>query len=167
MQPIPDTRVSVRKTGERVPVAISSITSLALDWLGKGLADMLMTDLSVSPRVSLVRRERVQELALEFELAAKGVLDEETAPRLGRTAHANWILFGSYRRQEGQLNIEALLIDVDHQKTLRLERVDGPFNEVFRLERELTQAFLNKLDVTMTAAELRSEERRVGKECRL
>ncbi|MCX7423959.1 MAG: hypothetical protein NT013_31130 [Planctomycetia bacterium] len=129
------------------------------DWLGKGLADMVMTDLSVSPRVRVVRRERMQELAHEFELAAKGVLDEETAPRLGRTAHANWVLFGSYRRQEGQLRIEALLIDVDHQKTLRLEQVDGPFNDLFRLERELTQAFLKKLDVTMTAAELDQVER--------
>ena len=77
------------------------------DWLGKGLADMVMTDLSVSPQVRVVRRERMQELAHEFELAAKGVLDEDTAPRLGRTAHANWVLFGSYRREEGQLRIEA------------------------------------------------------------
>ena len=124
------------------------------DWLGKGLADMLMTDLSVSPRVNIVRRERVQELAREFELAANGIVDEATAPRLGRTAHANWVILGSYRRHEGQLSIEALLVDVDHQKTLRLERVDGPFNDLFRLQRELTQTFLSKLDVTMTAEEL-------------
>ena len=124
------------------------------DWLGKGLADMVVTDLSVSPRIRVVSRERVRELALEFELAANGIVDEKTAPRLGRTAHANWVLFGSFRREGDRLGIEALLIDVDRQKTLRLERVDGPFNDLFRLERELAQAFLKKLDVTMTAAEL-------------
>ncbi len=147
------------QNGQTVPaVAVLDFVNRAPgdghDWLGKGLADMLMTDLSVSPRVSVVHRERVQELAREFELAANGIVDEGTAPRLGRTAHANWVLLGSYLRQEGHLSIEALLVDVDHQKTLRLERVDGPFNDLFRLQRELTQAFLSKLDVTMTAGEL-------------
>ncbi|MBS0206983.1 MAG: hypothetical protein JSS49_29255 [Planctomycetes bacterium] len=124
------------------------------DWLAKGLADLLMTDLSVSPRLSIVHREKIHELAQEFELATRGILDEESAPRLGKTAHANWVVFGSYRREGDQLGIEALLIDVDHQKTLRLERVDGPFGEVFRLGRELTKTLLTKLDVTMTAKEL-------------
>lgn len=124
------------------------------DWLGKGLADMVVTDLSVSPRLSVVSRERVRELAVEFELAANGILDEQTGPRLGRTAHVNWVLWGSYRRQDEQLSLEAMLVDVDQQQILRLERVDGPFQEVFRLEREIAQAFLAKLDVAMTAEEL-------------
>ena len=54
------------------------------DWLSKGLADMLITDLSASKRLQLVERERMQAFFSEMSLAEKGLIDSQTAARMGR-----------------------------------------------------------------------------------
>ena len=52
------------------------------DWLEKGLADMLTTDLSASPRLRLIERERVQMVLDELRLVEAGLVEEKSAARL-------------------------------------------------------------------------------------
>ena len=125
------------------------------DWLGKGLADMVITDLSASGRLTVVDRERMQQLAREFDLAAAGILDESTAPEVGRIAKAGWVLQGTFACRDGRIAIEALLIDVTGHQVLRIEQAEGPLDDVFKLEGRLIGRVLENLDVPMTEAELR------------
>jgi TolB-like protein len=125
------------------------------DWLGRGLADMAITDLSASNRLTVVDRRRAREIAREFELAAAGALDEESAPQVGKIAKAQWVLFGTFSCRDDQLSIEALLIDATTQQTLRIEQVEGPLKTVFDLEQTLLGTVLDKLDVPMTEEERR------------
>ncbi len=124
------------------------------DWLGKGLADMVITDLSASDRLTVVDRERIQEITREFELGAAGILDDRSVPDVGKIARARWLLFGTFLCRGDRLSIEALLIDVTTGQTLRIEQVEGPLARVFELERSLVGAVVEKLDVPMTAEEL-------------
>lgn len=125
------------------------------DWLGKGLADMVITDLSASQRLSVVDRQRVQDLARELELGAAGILDPKTAPRIGQVARVRWVLLGTFLYEGPRLGIEALLIDAVNDQTVRIEQVEGPAGELFDLEQSLVRAILAKLDVPMTEDELR------------
>jgi TolB-like protein len=125
------------------------------DWLGKGLADMVITDLSASQRLTVVDRERVQDLAREIDLGAAGILDPKTAPRVGQIAKVRWILFGTFLHHGAEVSIEAMLIDAGTGQTVRIEQVVGPVSKLFDLEQSLVQAILAKLDVPMTEEELR------------
>src|SRR3954470_1040503 len=54
------------------------------DGLGKGIADLLITDLAASPRLRIVERERVQKLLEEQSLTKSGAIDANTAVKLGK-----------------------------------------------------------------------------------
>src|SRR6185295_7398244 len=45
------------------------------DWLGKGLADMLIADLTASKKLTVVDRERTQEVTRELELDRAGLVE--------------------------------------------------------------------------------------------
>jgi len=58
------------------------------DPLKKGLADMLITDLSKAPGIVIVEREKLeQELLGEIELSKSPYIDRSTAQKLG---HGPW-----------------------------------------------------------------------------
>ena len=125
------------------------------DWLGKGLADMVITDLSASERLTVVDRERMQQLAREHDLVTSGIVDENTAPAVGRVAKVEWVLQGTFACQGTNVTIEALLVDVARQQVLRIDRIEGPLDDVFELEEQLIGRVLENLNAPMSAAELR------------
>lgn len=125
------------------------------DWLGKGLADMVITDLSASERLTVVDRERMQQLAREHDLVTSGIVEEDTAPAVGRVAKVGWVLQGTFACQGGNVTIEALLVDIARQLVLRIDRIEGPLDEVFELEEQLIGRVLENLNAPMSAAELR------------
>jgi len=125
------------------------------DWLGKGLADMVITDLSASERLTVVDRERMQQLAREHDLVTSGIVDENTAPAVGRVAKVEWVLQGTFACQGTNVTIEALLVDVARQQVMRIDRIEGPLDDVFELEEQLIGRVLENLNAPMSAAELR------------
>jgi len=125
------------------------------DWLGKGLADMVITDLSASDKLMVVDRERMQQLAREHELVMSGIVDENTAPAVGRIAEVAWVLQGTFAYQGSDVTIEALLVDITKQRVLRIEQIEGPLDDVFELEGQLIRRVLENLDAPMSTAELR------------
>ncbi len=125
------------------------------DWLGKGLADMVTTDLSASHRLTVVDRERVQDLAREMDLTAAGLVNPTTASRVGHVAKVRRVLFGTFSCRGQAIAIEAQMIDVTTQKSMRIDQVEGPLSSLFDLEQRLVRSILAKLDVPMTEEELR------------
>ena len=76
------------------------------DWMAKGLADMVITDLSASAQLAVVDRERIQEIARELALGTAGLVDESTAPEVGKIANVEWVLFGTFLRQGDRLGMK-------------------------------------------------------------
>src|SRR5437016_10498087 len=54
------------------------------DGVGKGIADMLITDMSQNQSVRVVERDRIQALVTEQNLTKSGAIDPTTAVRLGK-----------------------------------------------------------------------------------
>ncbi len=59
-------------------------------WLSKGLADMIITDLSASERLRIVERERPNEIAAELQRTKAGVVDSLMADHVGPSIH-QWL----------------------------------------------------------------------------
>ena len=125
------------------------------NWLGKGLADMVITDLSASHRLTVVDRERVEDLAREMDLTAAGMVDPAMASRVGQVARVRRVLFGTFLCRGDAVAIEALMIDVTTRQRVRIQQVEGPLNSLFDLEQRLVRSILAKLDVPMTDEEVR------------
>jgi len=125
------------------------------DWLEKGLADMLITDLSKSASLVIVERDRMAELLRELELAERGIVDASTAGRVGRICKVDWVLFGSFIKQGDQIKIEAHIVEVETGRLLRVEWVEGKASALFALEKELAYRILSRLNVPLSEDERR------------
>lgn len=61
----------------------------------KGLAAMVVTDMSKIKSLKVIERLRLQALLEEMELGKTGIVDERTAPRAGRLAGADKLVVGN------------------------------------------------------------------------
>ncbi len=91
--------------------------------LSKGIADMLITDLSKIKGVSIVEREKLEKLVQEIKLEQSKYFDAATAQKLGKGLGAQNILTGSFYLLDNTLRIDARLIDVQTGGIILAEQV--------------------------------------------
>jgi len=120
------------------------------DPLGRGLADMLITDLSVVEGVTVVERSRLNELLTELELADTAFVDPATAAKMGRGLGAGKVLTGAFVAFDPQIRIDARLVDVATGAVDGSWEVTGDTQEFFLLEKELATAIVMSMDVSLT-----------------
>ncbi|HEY3196505.1 MAG TPA: CsgG/HfaB family protein, partial [Nitrospirales bacterium] len=111
-------------------------------WMRRGLADMLITDLSQAPGVKVVQRERLDDVMREQSLQAGGRVEEKSAVRIGRLTGATLMLLGSATRVGDILRLDAHLLDVERGTVLGATSVEGRLDEVLVLEKQLATRVL-------------------------
>ena len=80
--------------------------------LSKGLADMLITDLSNVKSIQIVEREKLESLLKEIDLGKGKFIDPNTAQKLGKGLGADIILTGAFLSMNPDMRIDARLIEV-------------------------------------------------------
>jgi TolB-like protein len=68
------------------------------DGIGKGVMDLLITDLAGSSRVRVVDRARVQQILEEQSLTKSGAIDAESAVKVGKLLGACYSIYGGFMR---------------------------------------------------------------------
>jgi TolB-like protein len=119
------------------------------DWLGRGLADMLETDLAATGSLKLVERRNLDKVLSEQELGLSGAIDEEKAPRIGRLAGASRIAYGSFLAAQGSLRIDAKVVDSETGAIVAAGKAQGEESRALELEAELARKLLAALGVAM------------------
>ncbi|GAB1343359.1 CsgG/HfaB family protein [Gemmatimonas sp.] len=79
--------------------------------LSKGLAEMLITELSGNTNIRVVERDRIQTLIEEQNLAAGGRIDQATAVRSGKILGALHMLMGTFvvdTKERMRLDVRAI-----------------------------------------------------------
>lgn len=92
----------------------NSIGKDAADYagMGRGIADLLITDLAGNANVRVVERSRVEALLQEQNLTKAGHIDAETAVRLGKLLGAHHMITGGFMSTGKQMVLTARTIDV-------------------------------------------------------
>lgn len=117
----------------------------ALDPLAKGLADMLITDLSGLSALRIVERDKLNRALDELRLARGKFVDPRTAVRLGKGLSAQFIMTGGYTLAGGILRIDARVLKVETAEVVSSERAEGKKEEFFALEKQLVDALIDAL----------------------
>lgn len=68
------------------------------DGIGKGVMDLLITDLASNPKVRVVDRARVQQILDEQNLTKSGAIDAESAVKVGKLLGACYSIYGGFMR---------------------------------------------------------------------
>ncbi len=135
----------------RMAVSYFDNTSKApeLEPLKKGLAEMLITDLSVSKEIRLVERSRLNDVMKELDLQKSAYVDPKSAAKLGKGLGAAYIVVGSYLVQGDAIRIDARLIDVESSDVALGVKQEGKTNDFFGLQRGLAEQLLKGVGATL------------------
>ncbi|HXF94928.1 MAG TPA: CsgG/HfaB family protein [Gemmatimonadales bacterium] len=89
------------------------------DALERGLAAMLVSELSANPAARVVEREQVQRLIDEQNLGASGRVSEETAARIGKLVGARYVVKGTFVDFYGDFRLDLHLVNVETSEIVK------------------------------------------------
>ncbi|HKG93158.1 MAG TPA: tetratricopeptide repeat protein [Gemmatimonadaceae bacterium] len=146
-QPTSPTTIAV------LPLRFSGNDSTLLP-LERGLADLLVTDLGRSSRLTIVERDRMQALVDELKLSQAGRVDSTTSVRGGRIVRAGRVVQGGIVELPNRaVNVNAAIIDVPTTQAVGSVRGDDRLEQLFTLEKRIAFGLFDELGVTLSAQE--------------
>jgi TolB-like protein len=143
----------VTKDANAISVAITYFDNTGedanMDKLKKGLADMLISDLSNVHLLNIVERDKLESILAEQKLSHTANFDASTAAKIGKLLGAKQIVVGSYFEMFGSLRIDARFVDVETGSISKAEGVEGETSNFFKLEKSLVWKLIRNLDVKL------------------
>jgi eukaryotic-like serine/threonine-protein kinase len=89
-----------------------------LDWLGPSLANMLATGVGQSSHLRVIPPDRLNQILLDLQLSPDSFQDAANVRRLGEMSKADTIVWGRYRKVNGQIHVEATLRDIKRDRNV-------------------------------------------------
>ncbi|MCC7000667.1 MAG: tetratricopeptide repeat protein [Gemmatimonadaceae bacterium] len=132
----------------------------ALAPLERGLAELMISDLSKAPSLTVVERDRMQALADEIRLGESGRVDAATAVRAGKLIQAGSIVSGTIIQQGSTLRLDALLVNVQTGGTGAPASSPGTLEQLFDMEKNVVFALFDQLRIQLTPAQRQAIQRR-------
>jgi TolB-like protein len=151
---------------EKTPQAIPSRNTVAvpyfqnrtgrtdMDPLQRGIPLMLMTDLSKVKGLQVIERVRLQALMEELGLGKSGLVEAQTAPRIGKLLGAKWLVGGTISGEKApRIRIQSAPLDVLDQKVLGRPVAEGDPEDLFRIEKDLLLEIIKLLNIKLEPGE--------------
>jgi TolB-like protein len=129
-----------------------------MEKLKKGLADMLISDLSNVSMLNIVERDKLEAILSEQQLSKSKNFDPATASKVGKLLGAQIILTGGYFDMLGSIRIDARFIDVETGKVLKSDGLDGQISDFFKLQKQLSWKIIRNMDVKLSPEEKKELE---------
>ncbi|MCC6620009.1 MAG: hypothetical protein IT385_02065 [Deltaproteobacteria bacterium] len=136
----------VARAAEPVEKPKPTVAILYMDYTGKdeqlvvlkkGLAQMLISDLSTVPTVQIVERDRLQDIMDELQLGTSAKIDPATANKLGKLLGARYMVLGGFFDLLGTLRVDARVVEVETGKVIRSVGAQGKEDAFLDIEQKL------------------------------
>jgi len=127
-----------------------------LDPFQKGLTVMLLTDLSKVKQLTVLERVKLEALRQELKLGVSGLVDQKTAPKLGKLMGTEYLVGGKIdlAKMADQFSIDSLMFNVPHENIDLKTEVQGELlNNFFTMEKELLFAIIAHFNIKLTEKE--------------
>lgn len=103
------------------------------DALQKGVAGMLISELSANPAARVVEREEIQKLLEEQNLGASGRVNPETAAKVGKLVGARYVVLGTFVDFYGDFRVDVRLVNVETSEIVKVEKDQAPRDHLFQI----------------------------------
>jgi len=122
--------------------------------LGKGLAEMIITDLSQVKSIHLIERARIQALLEEMALGQTGIIEEKTAPRFGKLLGAGKMVHGSFSiAEKSKINLDVVFLDIINNRFPKFTKMDDVLDNLFKLEKDIVFKIIDQMGIQLTFEE--------------
>ena len=120
------------------------------DPFGKGLASMLITDLSSVEAIQLVEREHLESLIQEMKLQQSAFFDPSTAVQVGQFVGAEYVVIGAINAAKPTLRLDSRIVRVETSEIVKTAMASGKDNELFQIQGALADALIDGLDIALS-----------------
>lgn len=119
------------------------------DGIGKGIMDIMITDLASNPKVRVVDRDRIQSILDEQKLGASGAIDATTAVKVGKLFGACYSIYGSFLRDQktGNNIITVHTTSNETGQVQNAQKITSKGDDMMGLIAEATAKFAASMDV--------------------
>lgn len=125
------------------------------DGLRRGIAGLMISELSRNPAVRLVDRAETARLLDEQALASSGRVDAATAARVGQLVGARYMVTGTFIDLYGDFRLDARIINVETGEILKTVRNDPALKDIKQLDR-IIQSVADRIMAETRLAQLSS-----------
>ena len=115
------------------------------EFLGKGFAEFIAVDLSSVTGITIIDREKRNNIIEEQKFSASGLVDESTGVEIGNMLAANYLVTGSIFDMFGKLEVTLKLIDIEKGSATATAQSGGEPKEYKRIVTELSDAVVASL----------------------
>jgi len=137
-----------------VVIAVTPFTNLTgqkdYDWLSTGIGEVFTTKLGNLSCFNLVERIKISEALKEMELGQTGLIDENTAPQVGKMIGAEGLVTGSFQIVGQAIRIDARLLDVETGRVYAFAGAFGELDKIFEAQDRIAASFLDALNAPLT-----------------
>lgn len=125
-----------------------------LDPLKKGLADMLITELSKVKSLKIIERPRIQSVSIDMNLGEPDFIDKNTSQQIGKLLGAKVLLFGRFSNVFGdKLRIDSRIVTVETGFTIQTEEETGSADHFLTLVKSFAKEICQGLDIRLSKTE--------------
>ncbi|MDH5681044.1 MAG: FlgO family outer membrane protein [Spirochaetota bacterium] len=120
-----------------------------LNYLGKGIPDILITTLSHGEGINIVERDRISDVMKELELTQTDLFSESNAVKVGQLTGSRYIITGTLTVIEDYVRIDSRIIDIESGKVIKgfsetASEKKYIFNSVDKLSAQMANYLLGK-----------------------
>jgi len=136
------------------------------DALQRGIAGMLISELSANPAARVVERERIQQILDEQRLGDSGRVDARTAARIGKLVGARYVVTGSFIDFYGDFRLDIRLVNVETSEIVKAEKEQARRDHLFDIIRNAATHLMRETNLPPLprAAQERQSNRQVPTE---
>lgn len=125
-----------------------------MDWISRGIAELLITDLSQSPSLRVLNGQRFFNILREMNSENLRYTDEITAVEVAQRAGSEVILSGSFTKIGEMVSIEAQLLEMATANLIKIEKVQGRgLESIFTMVDQLSRAIRDSLRIPLAEDE--------------
>ncbi|MHB1048980.1 MAG: CsgG/HfaB family protein [Bacteroidota bacterium] len=126
-----------------------------LDPLKKGLADMMITEMSKIKGLKVVERQRIQSIIDELNLSETDMVDNASTQKMGKLLGAQVMLFGGFSNLfNDKFRIDVRIVRTETGETVKAEEETGELDEFLTLLQSLVKKIAKDLDVKLTSDDM-------------
>lgn len=118
------------------------------DGVGKGIQDLLITDMASNAKIRLVDRERIQKVLDEQGMAKAGQIDQATAVRLGKILGAQYFVYGGFLADaKGNMVVTAHATSGESSQISNPLKIQHKTDDALALINELSEKLSGQLNL--------------------
>jgi len=132
------------------------------DALERGIAGMMISELSSNPAARVVERQEIQRLVDEQNLGAQGRVEASSAAKIGKLVGARYTVFGTFVDFYGDFRVDVRLVNTETGEIVKTESERMQRDHLFDIIRNVAARLMK--DANLPALPRQASDQRMTRQ---